>query len=558
MIFVAVAAIDGLHRRGRGPHLHALRAARRLQARPRSAASSGSLGFSVLSFLRCPRVAWGVVAAAVLIAGAALPKVRRRDRRWRWRAVVALAGRRVGRRQHDLVAVLQDRTRPERGRRRPQVNVNGVPHQAHRCRWPTTPSTTPATHQSRQPRSSGDVLIIGAGGGNDVAVGARPRGRPRRRGGDRPRAVRAGPGRATPTTPTTTRAWTCTSTTAGPSWSARDEQYDRILLALPDSLTLVSGPVLAAAGELPVHRGGRSSPPATTSSRAASSRCTTTTASTWLIDRYAGTLDDVFGQRPVRRHARSGNRDATLAVAHRESDDPTRIGCRGTAQAVGPDRPATSRGRPPTTTRSPTCGTGRCPASTWSRIGADPAGVAGRRPRSRPGRCGRMLALRRPVLHGCGVPAAGDQERRAVRPAVRHHVVGQRAGLRRRPAVGPVRGGRSRSGSTFRRPARLYVLLLASLARRLGSSRPAPCSTRRAPRAGRRGRWGRRGPRPGSPGRTTGGARSPAPGGRSGPVGPGARRRPGRRPSGGGASAAPGGRRAPGRRAAPPRRRRPP
>ena len=58
------------------------------------------------------------------------------------------------------------------------------------------------------------------------------------------------------------------------------------------------------------------------------------------------------------------------------------------------------------------------------------------------GRCGDA-AVRRPVLHGRGVPAAGDQERRAVRAAVRHHLGGQRGGLRRRPAerAGGDRGG---------------------------------------------------------------------------------------------------------------------
>ena len=35
-----------------------------------------------------------------------------------------------------------------------------------------------------------------------------------------------------------------------------DTKYDLILFALPDSLTLVSGPVIAAAGELPVHAAG--------------------------------------------------------------------------------------------------------------------------------------------------------------------------------------------------------------------------------------------------------------------------------------------------------------
>ena len=74
---------------------------------------------------------------------------------------------------------------------------------------------------------------------------------------------------------------------------------------------------------------------------------------------------------------------------------------------------------------------------------------------------GQMRPLRRPVLHGRGVPAAGDEERRAVRAAVRHDLVRELAGVRGHPAGGARRGGgrapsrASAAGRAVRRAAGL-------------------------------------------------------------------------------------------------------
>ena len=75
-----------------------------------------------------------------------------------------------------------------------------------------------------------------------------------------------------------------------------DKEYDLILLALPDSLTLVTGQ-LGAAGELPVHPGGDrvgARPPRPGGVFAMYNYY----REAWLIDRLRGHLAEVFGHAP--------------------------------------------------------------------------------------------------------------------------------------------------------------------------------------------------------------------------------------------------------------------
>ena len=140
----------------------------------------------------------------------------------------------------ELVAVLQDpRVEPQPGRH-DVVNVNGIPHQA------ILPSSGRRADllspYDRSPgRPLGDVLIIGAGSGNDVAIALA-------QGAEHVDAVEIDPrlyelGARAPSRPTLRRpaGRRSTSTTGARSSSAPTEQYDLILFALPDSLTLVSG-----------------------------------------------------------------------------------------------------------------------------------------------------------------------------------------------------------------------------------------------------------------------------------------------------------------------------
>ena len=79
----------------------------------------------------------------------------------------------------------------------------------------------------------------------------------------------------------------------------------------------------------------------------------------WLVDRYASTLDEVFGQPPCVEPLRRRSASSVLVGVRR------RRGARlpGRRRLWHRDRPTPGAGRP-TTTRSPTCATRTIPAST--------------------------------------------------------------------------------------------------------------------------------------------------------------------------------------------------
>ena len=140
---------------------------------------------------------------------------------------------------------------------------------------------------------------------------------------------------------------------------ATDRRWDTILLALPDSLTLLQGQSsvrlesylftaeavesyrehLADGGTFAMYNYYREP---------------------WLVDRYAATLADVFGQAPVREHG--AGHDPVGARRQRRSRRRSSCPPGETFDAA----PATHRPRPPTTTRSPTCAPRAFPASTSS------------------------------------------------------------------------------------------------------------------------------------------------------------------------------------------------
>jgi hypothetical protein len=141
----------------------------------------------------------------------------------------------------------------------------------------------------------GDVLIIGAGSGNDVSLAAR-------RGADRIDAVEIDPhllelGRGHPDRPYDDPSVHTHVTDGRAFLEASDERWDMILLALPDSLVLLQGQSsvrlesylfteeavasyrehLADGGVFAMYNYYREP---------------------WLIDRYAGTLQEAFGTAP--------------------------------------------------------------------------------------------------------------------------------------------------------------------------------------------------------------------------------------------------------------------
>ena len=221
-------------------------------------------------------------------------------------------------------------------------------------------------------------------------------------------------------------------------------RYDLILFALPDSLTLVSGQgslrlesylFTREAMETVRERAGPGGAFAMYNYYRPD-----------VFERYANTMREVFGHEPVLRR---GDRQRRHPIAVGPDD---RTGSRRTSTASRrPWQPGRRVPNPATDDRPFPYVVGRVdPLLLPVVAGRHPGGVARRGACRLGGAAGPHAALRRPVLHGGGVPAAGDQERGAVRAAVRHDVVRQLAGVRGHPAGG-ARGGRA--GARARLPS---------------------------------------------------------------------------------------------------------
>ncbi|HET6949510.1 MAG TPA: hypothetical protein VFI47_03985 [Acidimicrobiales bacterium] len=291
---------------------------------------AGIIGFAVLSFLRMPPVVWGVVAGAVLIA-VSLPKVR-------ITAVVGVAA---------IVLILGVESAASHTTWSPYykiedekndaggygVKVNEVPHQAS---LPVADNPLYAGNYDQTTGDDpGDVLIIGAGGGNDVAAALA-------NGADHIDAVEIDRtlyelGRdGHPDRPYDDPRVDVHIDDGRAYLERSTKEWDRILLALPDSLTLVTGQAsvrlesylftqeaidtardhLAPGGVFSMYNYFREG---------------------WLVDRYAGTLDTAFGAPPciITFDAIRNSNLAVLTV----SEDPDAVACDGDNQVVW-QRPA--------------------------------------------------------------------------------------------------------------------------------------------------------------------------------------------------------------------------
>jgi SAM-dependent methyltransferase len=279
----------------------------------------GIVAFSALSFLWAPPVAWGAVVAllfAVLLQG-------RRLRILQWVAIgglVLMLGREslvagLSWSPYYKVAVSQPADQPYLY----VISVNGIPHQAitstseRRSLEPIY--FLPYEHVAGNPLR--DVLVIGAGDGNDVATALAM-------GAKHVDAVEIDPrllqlGRELhPDRPYADPRVTAYVDDGRAFLEQTDATYDLILFALPDSLTLVSGQssirlesylftieaIKAARDHL--RPGG-----AFTMYNFYRER--------WLVDRYAATLHEAFGQVPCVDDLGSG-RLAALTVAPNPTD----------------------------------------------------------------------------------------------------------------------------------------------------------------------------------------------------------------------------------------------
>jgi len=264
----------------------------------------GIVGVSVLAFLRAPPVAWGAIAGGVLLL-------------LEWPQLSKLATRRdvivsvvqVGSVAGVIVILglesfaagaswspyykVETTTDPEHSEIT-HVDVNGVPHQSN---LNTEDNALYAlVYDTARPGSLENVLVIGAGGGNDVAAALA-------RGAGHVDAVEIDPriyeiGTEThPERPYDDERVDVHIDDGRAFLERTDAKYDLIVFALPDSITLVSGQsslrlesYLFTTEAMDAAR-DRLKPDGTFAMY-------NFYRQDWLVDRLAGTLDDVYGHAP--------------------------------------------------------------------------------------------------------------------------------------------------------------------------------------------------------------------------------------------------------------------
>jgi hypothetical protein len=274
----------------------------------------GSLGgiaaFSILSFLGARPVVWGVVIVAAFAA--LLGRGMRRANRLALVAIPLLLG--VGSLSpNDLWSPYYRVTAfPAEGDGSVRVRVNGLPHQS------ILPLTVLGRSQpfylapySHLRGTLEDVLIIGAGTGNDVAVALS-------HGAERVDAVEIDPvlqaiGRDRhPERPYQDPRVTESITDGRAFLERTDEDYDLIAFALPDSLTLVSGQ-----GSLRLESYLFTREAIATVREHLKPGGAFTMYNYYrpfVFDRYAGTLASVFGHPPCFDAGEPGNGSRRQAV----------------------------------------------------------------------------------------------------------------------------------------------------------------------------------------------------------------------------------------------------
>jgi hypothetical protein len=130
---------------------------------------AGTVGFAALSFLRLPPLGWAAVVAAVLVL-----LLGRRARAWQWLGIVAvlalLGGQSIFGGDH-WSPYYKVRAVPGQNGSGLIVSVNNVPHQTAYTldRLKASPTSRYLLPYQHHPAPA-DVLVIGAGTGNDVAI----------------------------------------------------------------------------------------------------------------------------------------------------------------------------------------------------------------------------------------------------------------------------------------------------------------------------------------------------------------------------------------------------
>ena len=269
----------------------------------------GISAFSLLSFLELPPISWGVVAGALFVV--LLPPGRRSL--LAFAALLVIVGALATEQKRDLswspyykihvVAYPDDY----------DVSVNGIPHQVISSvafRRQTEPIYfTPYERAGR--RSPGDVLIVGAGTGTDVAIALAE-------GARHVDAVEIDPrlyelGKELQQDHAYQDPRVAVHITDGRAYLERThKKFDLILFALPDSLTLVSGQSsLRLESYLFTLESMRTARAHLKPNGAFAMYNYYRTQ--WLVDRLAGTLARVYGKPPCIDQANPAAHFAALA-----------------------------------------------------------------------------------------------------------------------------------------------------------------------------------------------------------------------------------------------------
>ena len=295
----------------------------------------GIVGFSALSFLRAPPIAWGLVVVVALVAvarprvGAAqvVPLL----------ALLALLGAEsleAGASWSPYYKVEVDES--VRLGDQPLIRVNGIPHQVHQSVASTPPGA--AVYDEATPPALDDVLVIGAGGGNDVAVALA-------RGARHVDAVEIDPrladlGRSRhPDRPYSDPRVDLHIDDGRAFLERTDDRYDLILFALPDSLTLVAGQSSLRLESYLFTREALASARDHLRERGVFAMYNYYRHD-WLADRLAGTLRDVYGQPPCEQSFGEAENRFAVFVA---SEDTSSLSCarRWTPTSASVPEPAT-------------------------------------------------------------------------------------------------------------------------------------------------------------------------------------------------------------------------
>lgn len=281
---------------------------------------AGIVGFSALSFLRAPPLAWGVVVGVVFLL---LYRPRSLSSQVLLQAAAILG----------LVVILGLESFASgtswspyykvtvREETAPFVRVNGVPHQALFETSENPPVLYTRAYERIRPGRLDDVLVIGAGGGNDVSLALEHGARHVDAVEIDPRLYEIGTD-LHPDRPYDDDRVDVHIDDGRAFLERTDRRYDLILFALPDSLTLVSGQSSLRLESYLFTQEAIESAREHLKPQGAFAMYNYYLEQ-WLVDRLANTLDEAYGRPPCVDSFGGEGRFSVLV----NSDDPDALRC---------------------------------------------------------------------------------------------------------------------------------------------------------------------------------------------------------------------------------------